>query len=65
MTDSELLSAFRHDPDGNWVCVKPFLLNGPERNLAIVPGTSISETDILIGCHLVRQLDEAAARQKH
>ena len=65
MTDNELLSAFRHDPDGNWVCVKPVLINGPERNLAIAPGSSISRSDILIGCHLARELDAATVRQQH
>ena len=65
MTDQELLASFRHLPDGNWLCIRPVLIDGPARNIAIAPGATISRIDMIMGYDLARVLDLAEARQTH
>ena len=63
MTDKELLSSFRREPNGDWTCIKPVMIDGPARNVAFVPGVTVSHVDIFMGVDLARDLDEAASRQ--
>jgi hypothetical protein len=65
MTDQELLNSFRHLPDGNWLCIKPVLIDGSARNIAIVPGVTISRINMFMGFDLARELDLAEDRQTH
>jgi len=62
MTDQQLLESFRRDADGNWTCIKPILFDGPARNLAVMPGTKIKQTDYIMGMKIARELDDAEAR---
>ena len=63
MTDSELLSSFRREANGDWTCIKPVLIDGTVRNVAFVPGVTVSRVDLYMGVDIARDLDEAAARQ--
>ena len=63
MTDSELLSSFRREPNGDWTCIKPVLIDGTVRNVAFVPGVTVSRVNLFMGVDIARDLDEAAARQ--
>ena len=63
MTDSELLSSFRQEANGDWICVKPVLIDGTVRNVAFVPGVTVSRVGLYMGVDIARELDEAAARQ--
>lgn len=65
MTDQDLLTSFRHLPNGNWLCIKPVLIDGPSSNIAIAPGATISRIDMIMGFDLARELDAAEARQIH
>jgi hypothetical protein len=65
MTDQELLASFRHLPDGNWLCIKPVLIDGPARNIAITPGATISRVNMFMGFDLARELELAESRQIH
>jgi hypothetical protein len=64
MTDQQLLDSFRRDADGNWTCIRPILFDGPARNLAVMPGTTIKPTDYVCGMKIARELDEAEIRHR-
>jgi hypothetical protein len=65
MTDQQLLESFRRDADGNWTCVKPILFDGSTRNIAVMPGIRIGQTDCIYGIKLGHELEAAAARTTH
>lgn len=65
MTDQELLSSFRRESNGDWTCIKPVLIDGTVRNVAFVPGVTVSHADIYMGVDMARELDAAAARLGH
>jgi hypothetical protein len=62
MTDEQLLESFRHEANGDWTCIRPILFDGPARNLAVMPGITIKQTDYILGMKIARELDEAEAR---
>jgi len=63
MNDQDLLSSFHREANGSWTCVKPVLIDGTVRNMALVPGVNVSRVNLFMGFDLARQLDEAAERQ--
>jgi len=62
MTDQELLSHFRKQPDGTWSCIEPTQLAGPSGNLAILPGEPFRRGALFMGVNIAAELDAAAAR---
>lgn len=64
MTDAELLASFRREANGDWTCIKPVLMDGTVRNMAIVPGATVKHVDMVMGVDIARKLDEAAARKE-
>ena len=62
MTDQEILSSFQHQPNGEWLCIKPVQIQGTARNFAVLPGASFSQGYMFMGVDLARELDQAATR---
>jgi hypothetical protein len=60
MIEQELFDSFCHEPDGSWTCIKPVLIEGPERRIGIMPGSTFSYRDPAIkGYHVPWHLDAA------
>jgi len=64
MTDEQLLTSFRHEKNGDWICIKPIMFDGTARNLAFLPGVKVKKSDYFLGMDIARELDEAEARRK-
>ena len=63
MTDQQLLDSFEKNAKGDWTCVKPVLLDGTARNDAIMPGVTVTRSDLFCGMNIARELNEADARR--
>ena len=59
---SEVLRAFRRDPDGTWVCVEATTFEGPNGRIQVAPGTRVAKGELFMGTDLNQWLDEQLER---
>jgi hypothetical protein len=59
---NELLTAFRRESDGAWVCIQATTFEGPNGRVQVTPGTAFAPGTTFMGADLAKWLDEQLAR---
>jgi hypothetical protein len=58
---SEVLRAFRREPNGTWVCIKPTTFDGPNGRVQVTPGTAFAPGSMFMGADFAKWLDQQLA----
>jgi hypothetical protein len=53
------MKAFRHDPDGSWVCIEQVTFDGPNgRRIQVIPGVTFRLGTVFMGVDVAKWLNE-------